>query len=116
MYVLQLFSFSNHFVSTVSSGHFIIAFAFISLYLLVQGESSFGANLLFALEGLVAPVCVLHQALFHLLPTKGKTEMKDVCLVITQIESSTALCKCSFWMWIVGERLCYDTLEIALLC
>jgi hypothetical protein len=71
-----------------------------------KGESSFGANLLFALEGLVAPVCVLHQALLHLLPTKGKTEMKDVCLVITQTESSTALCKCSFWMWIVGERLC----------
>jgi len=106
MYVLQLFSFSNHFVSTVSSGHSIKAFAFISLYLLVQGESSFGANLLFALEGLVAPVCVLHQALLQLLPTKGKTEMKDVCLVITQTESSTALCKCSFWMWIVGERLC----------
>jgi hypothetical protein len=106
MYVLQLFSFSNHFVSTVSSGHSIKAFAFISLYLLVQGESSFGANLLFALEGLVAPVCVLHQALFHLLLTKGKTEMKDVCLVITQTESSTTLCKCSFWMWIVGERLC----------
>jgi hypothetical protein len=69
-------------------------------------ESSFGANLLFALEGLVAPVCVLHQALLHLLPTKGKTEMKDVCLVITPTESSTALCKCSFWMWIMGERLC----------
>jgi hypothetical protein len=106
MYVLQLFSFSNHFVSTVSSGHSIKAFAFISLYLLVQGESSFGANLLFALKGLVALVCVLHQALFHLLLTKGKTEMKDVCLVITQTESSTTLCKCSFWMWIVGERLC----------
>jgi hypothetical protein len=67
MYVLQLFSFSDHFVSTVSSGLSIKAFAFISLYLLVQGESSFGANLLFALEGLVAPVCVLHQALLHLL-------------------------------------------------
>jgi hypothetical protein len=103
MYVLQLFSFSDHFVSTVSSGLCIKAFAFISLYLLVQGESSFGANLLFALEGLVAPVCVLHQALLHLLPTKGKTERKDVCLVITQTESSTALCKCSFWMWMGRE-------------
>jgi uncharacterized membrane protein YfhO len=97
----------DHFFSTVSSGLSIKAFAFISLYLLVQGESSFGANLLFALEGLVAPVCVLHQALLHLLPTFFTfTEMKDVCLVITQTESSTALCKCSFWMWIVGERLC----------
>jgi hypothetical protein len=30
MYVLQLFSFSSHFVSIVSSGHSIKAFAFIS--------------------------------------------------------------------------------------